>query len=79
MLMFASPVGYSAAAVPAYIKPFYDLNPLVAPLEMMRWSLIGVGHASAGGILYSVLVTAGLLALGLVVFRITERKFADVI
>lgn len=79
MLMFASPVGYSAAAVPAYIKPFYDLNPLVAPLEMLRWSLIGVGHVNPGNLLYSALVTAALLTLGLVVFRITERKFADVI
>jgi lipopolysaccharide transport system permease protein len=79
LLMFASPVGYSASAVPAYLKHFYDLNPLVAPIEIMRWSLIGVGHPNFGNLGYSVAVTVALMALGLVVFKLTERKFADVI
>jgi lipopolysaccharide transport system permease protein len=79
LLMYASPVGYSAAAVPAYIRPFYNLNPLVAPIELVRSSLVGVGHVSWGGMLYSVVASIAFLALGLVVFRITERKFADVI
>jgi lipopolysaccharide transport system permease protein len=79
LLMYASPVGYSASAVPAFVKPFYDLNPLVAPIEAIRWSLIGVGHVSAGGLAYSFAWTVVLLVVGLIVFRVMERKFADVI
>jgi lipopolysaccharide transport system permease protein len=79
LMMYASPVGYSAAAVPAYIKPYYDLNPLVAPIEIMRWSLTGVGQFNLGSLAYSIVVTIIAMLLGLVVFRNTERKFADVI
>lgn len=79
LLMYASPVGYSASAVPAFVKPFYDLNPLVAPIEAIRWSLIGIGHVSPWGLAYSFGWAAVLLVIGLVVFRVMERKFADVI
>lgn len=79
LLMYASPVGYSASAVPALVKPFYDLNPLVAPIEAIRWSLIGVGRVSAGALAYSVGWSVAVLLLGLVVFRVMERRFADVI
>jgi lipopolysaccharide transport system permease protein len=79
LLMYASPVGYSAAAVPKMVKPFYDLNPLVAPIEAIRWSLIGVGHVSPWGLAYSFGWTIALMVVGLVVFRVMESKFADVI
>lgn len=79
LMMFASPVGYSAAAVPAHIKPFYDLNPLVAPIELIRWSLTGFGEIDLSGLGYSVAAAVTALVLGLVVFRVTERQFADVI
>lgn len=79
LLMFLSPVGYSANAVPASIRAYYDINPLAAPLEVMRWSLIGVGHFDLGSFVYSALVSILLVAAGLVVFRFAEREFADVI
>jgi lipopolysaccharide transport system permease protein len=79
LAMYASPVGYSAAAVPAVIKPYYDINPLVAPIEIMRWSLIGVGQVDIGGLLYASGVAIAALLIGMIVFRSTERKFADVI
>jgi lipopolysaccharide transport system permease protein len=79
LLMYASPVGYSAAAVPRFIKPFYELNPLVAPIELIRLSLTGFGQVSAQALAYSAATTLATLLVGLIVFRITERKFADVI
>lgn len=79
LLMYASPVGYSEAAVPRLIRPFYDLNPLVAPIEMIRTALTGAGRLEAGDLLYSAVCTLVCLAAGLIVFRATERKFADVI
>jgi lipopolysaccharide transport system permease protein len=79
LMMYACPVGYAAAAVPAYIRPYYDLNPLVAPIETLRWSLTGVGKFSPGALVYSIVAAVILMLLGLVIFRNTERKFADVI
>jgi len=79
LMMYASPVGYSASAVPAAIRPYYDLNPLVAPIEIMRWSLLGVGQVDVGQLFYSIAVSIVALLIGLIVFRFTERRFADVI
>ena len=79
LLMYASPVGYSASAVPRMIKPFYDLNPLVAPIELIRVSLTGSGEVSLNALLFSAAATIAFLTIGLIVFRVTERKFADVI
>jgi lipopolysaccharide transport system permease protein len=56
----------------------YHLNPMVAVLDGMRWSMLG---APAPGL--SALVSAGsalvLLIGGLRYFTRTERRFADVI
>lgn len=79
LLMYASPVGYSASAVPRMIKPFYDLNPLVAPIELIRVSLTGSGQVSLNALLFSTAAAVAFLVVGLIVFRVTERKFADVI
>lgn len=79
LLMYASPVGYSAAAVPRFIQPFYNLNPLVAPLELIRLSLTGFGDVALGPLAYSAATALVSVLVGLIVFRLTERKFADVI
>jgi lipopolysaccharide transport system permease protein len=79
LMMYASPVGYTAAAVPAAIKPYYDLNPLVAPIETMRWALLGTGELNLAGLAFSALAAILVMLLGVIVFGNTERKFADVI
>jgi len=79
LMMYASPVGYTAAAVPSAIRPYYDLNPLVAPIETMRWSLLGSGRLDLAGLFFSAVAAALMMLLGMVVFGNTERKFADVI
>ncbi|HEY4076666.1 MAG TPA: ABC transporter permease [Rhizomicrobium sp.] len=79
LMMYASPVGYTAAAVPPAIRPYYDLNPLVAPIETMRWALLGTGELNLSGLAFSALVAILVLLLGVSVFGNTERKFADVI
>ncbi|MFZ1991444.1 MAG: ABC transporter permease [Alphaproteobacteria bacterium] len=79
ILMYASPVGYSVSAVPPGLKAFYLLNPLAAPIEVIRWSLLGVGTPDFGHLIYSLIVSLACLWGGLVVFRVMERELADVI
>lgn len=78
LMMYATPVVYSASIVPARWQPFYALNPMVGVIEGFRaallgtrpmpWEWIGIGAASA----------AVLLISGLFYFRRQERLFADV-
>lgn len=78
-LLFASPVAYTLASVPASSQTWYKLNPLAGLLEGTRWSLIGTGRPSAALAAYSIGVSLVVLAAGTLVFSRMERQFADVI
>lgn len=79
LLLYASPVGYSMAAVPDSIKPYYLLNPIAAPIDTIRWSILGTGEPSFGYLAYSFVASVVCVWIGITVFRSKERGFADVI
>jgi ABC-type polysaccharide/polyol phosphate export permease len=78
LMLYLTPVAYASSVVPSEWQLVYHLNPMVAVLDGMRWSMLG---APAPGL--SALVSAGsalvLLIGGLRYFTRTERRFADVI
>jgi lipopolysaccharide transport system permease protein len=79
VLLFASPVAYSATLVPAGPwRVVYGLNPLVGVIQGFRWALLG---AAPPGLLaeMSVLVTLVVLVGGLFFFKRLEDRFADVV
>lgn len=79
-LMYASPVGYAASAVPERYKVYYFLlNPLAAPIETIRWGFLNTTQPDLRYLAYSAVVAAVGFFIGLVVFRRVEREFADVI
>jgi lipopolysaccharide transport system permease protein len=77
LAMYASPVAYSASAVPDKWAPLYYANPLAAPLELMRWSLLGTPAPSFNHLAYSVAAALSLCLVGAWIFRRIERSFAD--
>ena len=78
--IYLSPVGFSSDRVPPYLRPFYDLNPMVGVLDGFRWACLrGVVPLDAGSLGSAVVVTAGLCLAGVWYFRRVERTFADVI
>lgn len=78
--LYISPVGFPSSVVPDEWRLVYSLNPMVGVIDGFRWAIVG---ASADifwpGFALSVLLTVGILALGVRYFRATERTFADVI
>lgn len=79
-LMYASPVGYAASAVPEKLKVYYFLlNPLAAPIETIRWGFLNTTPPDLRYLAYSFAISLIGLVVGLVVFRSAEREFADVI
>jgi lipopolysaccharide transport system permease protein len=78
-LLLSSPIPYGASAVPKKLLTFYYLNPLSAPLEACRWSLLGTAPPPMKWIVYSASLSVAFLAFSLVAFKRMERKFADVI
>ena len=78
-LLYASPIAYSAALIPAKYKLIFDMNPLTGLLEGFRWSLLGTAHPAWGTVGYAAAVSVVVFVLGAFSFKKMERKFADVI
>ena len=79
ILLYASPIAYSVSAVPGRLRTVYNLNPLSAPLEAFRSSLLGTPAPAWGTLAYSGVVSVLLFMIGVYAFKRMERKFADVI
>ena len=77
--MFATPIIYPVSAVPDKWRLLYSLNPMVGVVEGFRWSLFGQPSDMHLMIGISALITAGLLAGGLLYFQSVQQTFADVI
>jgi lipopolysaccharide transport system permease protein len=58
----------------------YSLNPMVGVIDGFRWAILG-GSATFywPEFFLSIVLTVGLLFIGILYFRKTERAFADVI
>ncbi len=76
LLFFVSPVLYRPEAIDDRFAWVFALNPLTAPVELTRWSLLGT-ELVGRDVLVSSATTAVLLVGGLLFFRRTERHFAD--
>lgn len=79
LLLYASPVAYSASNVPERFLALYYLNPLAPLLEGLRASLLGTPMPPTNAIAWGATVALGTFVLGAAVFRRLERRFADVI
>jgi lipopolysaccharide transport system permease protein len=77
--MFASPVVYPSALVPARWRWLYGLNPMVGVIEGFRWSLTGTGYPPSRMLLVSSAVVLAVLVSGLMYFQKMETTIADVV
>lgn len=77
--LFVSPIAYPTSAVPEPWRWLYSLNPVVAPVEGLRFAL-GGGPAPPGAVVtLSLLGNGVLLLVGMLALAQAERRFADVI
>ncbi len=79
LVLFASPVAYSAEAVPPRFDLLYSLNPLVGLLEGFRWSTLGTPAPSTGRLLAGIGAALVAPVVGLLWFAKREPDFADLI
>ena len=77
--LYASPVVYPAAIIPAAWRNWYSINPVVGFVEGFRWSALG--HSALTAKMLGITVVASLFVFlsGAFFFRRVERSFADVI
>jgi lipopolysaccharide transport system permease protein len=75
--MYGSPIAYPMSLVPPQWRPLYALNPLAGVVEGLRASLFDLPIPWTT-ILVSSMSASALFAFGLLHFRRTEPRFADI-
>lgn len=77
--MFATPVVYPLSAVPARLRPFYILNPMVGVIENFRRVILQGVAPDYPSLIASVVAAAILLPLSYLYFKHVEATMADII
>lgn len=79
LLLFLSPLVYSASEIKGNWIYLYSLNPFASVITGMRWSLAGGPPPVPGAVLVSVVSALVLFAVAIIYFRRAEQEFADIV
>lgn len=79
LLMYATPVIYPMSFAPAQYQAYLNINPLSPIFEAFKYSCLGVGTFSVGGLLYSATFLCITIFLSVIIFNRTEQKFMDTV
>ena len=63
-LLYASPIAYSASAVPVHLRSIFAFNPLVGLMEAFRWVSLGTPVANWDAVIYSAVASILVFCLG---------------
>ena len=77
--MFASPVVYPLSAVPAWLRPFYMLNPMAGIIESFRRVMLQGQPPDFWSLGVALVASLVLLSVSYVYFKRVEATIADVI
>ena len=79
LFMYATPVIYPLSAAPGKYKDLIALNPLTPIFEAFKYSCMGCGSLSWGGLLYSSIFMCITLFFAVIIFNRVERNFMDTV
>jgi lipopolysaccharide transport system permease protein len=77
--LYATPVIYPLSRIPADWRWVAYLNPMTSIVELTRVILLGAGSVTVAGCLVSLLITAGVLLGGIVLYQRSARTFVDTV
>jgi lipopolysaccharide transport system permease protein len=77
--LYLTPVAYPLAAVPAEYRSFFLLNPLTGVVEGLRAVLVFDRAPEWSVVAVSAALIVGLFVASMVLFKSTDKYFADVI
>lgn len=79
LLMYGTPVVYPLAIVPEKYRLLLLANPITSVVEGFKYSFLGEGYFSWGGLGYSLGFMVVCLLLSIVVFNRVEKTFMDTV
>lgn len=77
--MFATPVAYPVTVIPQWLRPLYMLNPMAPIIDGYRRAFLLGQAPDLPALGASLVITVGVTAFALAIFKRAERTFADVI
>ena len=79
LLMYATPVIYPLSFAPEQYQIYLNINPLSPIFEAFKYSCLGVGTFSLGGLLYSAITLCVTMFFAVIIFNRTEQRFMDTV
>ena len=79
LLMYTTPVIFPLSKIPAEYRWVIVLNPMTSIIETFRYAFLGTGTLSWEMLGYSAVVTAVILAAGVLLFNHVEKTFMDTV
>lgn len=77
--MYVTPIVYPVSQIPQNLRAIMLLNPAAPIIEAFRFAFLGSGSIEPMYIIISVLVTAALLTVGMLVFNQVEKNYIDTV
>lgn len=77
--MYATPVIYPLSTIPKDYQIYVLANPLTPIIETFRYALLGGGALNWMHLLYSLVFTIVILAVGVLLFNKVEQSFMDTV
>ena len=78
--MYITPIVYPMSQLgDGVLKTILLLNPVTAPVEMMRYALLGQGAVMPGYLILSAVVTVVVMIFGIMLFNKVEKTFMDTV
>jgi len=79
LFMYATPVVYPISTIPEKYQWLIKANPLTSIFECFRYGFLGSGVFQASSLIYSTVVIAFILVLGILIFNRVEKGFMDTV
>lgn len=78
--MYITPIVYPMSQLgDGLIKTILMINPVTAPVEVIRYAILGQGTIMPGYLVLSGCVTAVVVLVGIIIFNKVERTFMDTV
>lgn len=79
LFMYATPVIYPISVVPIQYLWIIKLNPLVPILDYTRYAFLGIGDFNLVALIYPILFSVVILAIGVIIFNKVQKSFMDTV
>lgn len=78
--MYATPIVYPMSQLgEGWMKTVLLINPVTAPVEVMRYALLGQGMIMPGYLILSAVITITVVMVGIMIFNKVEKTFMDTV